>query len=50
MTDTKPTPAPLPATGGSWIRDSDGRLYPADAAPKARKPRPDKSPSPVKEG
>lgn len=39
MTDT---PAPLPAGGGSWIRDESGALRRAEEAPVkgARKPDP----------
>lgn len=52
MTDRTPDAAPLPTTGGSWIRDAEGRLHPApdpvpnadDAPARPRKPRP------VKEG
>jgi hypothetical protein len=34
---TAPQP-PLPASGGSYIRQPDGQLVPADAAPAAVKP------------
>lgn len=46
MTRLKDTPAPLPASGGSYTRNPDGSLSPVSQEPTATPPAP--APKPQK--